>query len=99
MDPIIFQWNGSTVEAKPGDTVASAWSWAWAFKIQIDSTGTNVIDRMYAVIIAKPTEMASGTNKAPAAPSIRNAGMNTARMHSMASKIGTIVSAVPRRAA
>jgi glycine cleavage system T protein len=24
MDPILFHWNGSTVEAKPGDTVASA---------------------------------------------------------------------------
>ena len=24
MDPILFHWNGNTVEAQPGDTVASA---------------------------------------------------------------------------
>src|SRR5580658_7267084 len=67
--------------------------------IQIDSTGTKVIDKMNPVIIAKPTEMVSGTNRLRAAPSIKNDGKNTARMQRIDRKIGTMVSAVPTRTA
>src|SRR5271170_3804664 len=72
---------------------------AGAFKIQIDSTGTRVIDRTKAVIIAKPTEMASGTNRLPAAPSIMKDGRNTARIQRMDSRMGMMVSAVPSKTA
>ncbi len=49
--------------------------------------------------MAKPTASASGTNSAFAAPTMKNAGMNTARMHSIASSRGTVVSRVASRAA
>ena len=66
---------------------------------QTDSTGTNVLDRRYEAIIAKPTASASGTNSARAAPCMKNDGMNTARMQSIASSRGTAVSALPSRTA
>ena len=49
--------------------------------------------------MAKPTASDSGTNRPLAAPCMKNDGMNTARMLSMARKRGTAVSALPRRTA
>ena len=43
----------------------------------------------------KPTASDSGTNSSRAAPSMKNDGRNTARMHSIASRRGTAVSVVP----
>ena len=71
----------------------------WLRSSQTDSTGTNVLDRRYEAIIAKPTASDSGTNSARAAPCMKNDGMNTARMQSIASSRGTAVSALPRRTA
>src|SRR5579872_3473871 len=79
-------------ENRPG--VASS-AWWKCRRSQMDITGTNVIESMKAVNMAKPTAMASGTNKPREAPSIKNDGKNTARTHSMASRLGTTVSAVP----
>ena len=49
--------------------------------------------------MAKPTASASGTNSALAAPIMKKAGMKTARMQSMASRRGSVVSRVPSSAA
>jgi hypothetical protein len=49
--------------------------------------------------IEKPTASASGTKSACAEPSMKNAGMNTARMHNIASRRGSAVSRVPSSAA
>ena len=65
----------------------------------VESTGTNVLDRRYDAIIAKPTASDSGTNSAWAAPCMKNDGTNTARMQSMASSRGTAVSTLPWRTA
>jgi hypothetical protein len=53
-----------------------------------------VLDSRYDATIEKPTAKASGTNRLWAAPVLKKAGMNTARMHSIAIKRGTVVSAV-----
>jgi hypothetical protein len=45
--------------------------------------------------MAKPTASASGTKRLRAAPGITNAGMNTARTTSIASRRGTAVSLLP----
>ena len=58
-----------------------------------------MLDSKYEVIIAKLTASASGTNRLRAAPSMKNTGRNTARMHSIASSRGTAVSVLPRRTA
>ena len=47
----------------------------------------------------KPTASESGTNMALAAPTMKSAGMNTARMQSMASNRGPVVSVVASSAA
>ena len=57
-----------------------------------DSTGTSVLDSRYDVIMAKPTASDSGTNSDRTGSSMMKAGMNTDRMHSMASRRGTAVS-------
>ena len=62
---------------------------------QIESTGTNVLESRYDATIAKPTASDSGTKSACAAPCMKNDGMNTARMQSIASSRGTAVSMVP----
>ncbi len=49
--------------------------------------------------MAKPTASDSGTNRPLADPCMKNDGMNTARILSMASSRGTAVSALPRRTA
>ena len=61
----------------------------------MENTGMKVVDKRNAAIMAKPTARAKGTNRPRAAPSIRNEGKNTARMHNMARRMGTIVSDVP----
>ena len=58
-----------------------------------------MLESRYEAIIAKPTARASGTNRAFAAPSMKNAGMKTLRMQSIASRRGQPVSAVPSSAA
>ena len=58
-----------------------------------------MLDSRYDVTMAKPTDSDRGTNRARAAPSMKNDGMKTARMQSMASKRGTAVSWLPRRTA
>ena len=49
--------------------------------------------------MANPTESAIGTNMARVAPVMKNDGVKTARMQSMASRRGTAVSALPSRTA
>ena len=66
---------------------------------QTERTGTNVLESRYEAIIAKPTASDSGTNSAWAAPCMKNDGMNTARMQSIASSRGTAVSMLPCRTA
>src|SRR3979411_55622 len=66
---------------------------------QVDITGTNVLERMYEVTIEKPTASDSGTNNAWAAPCMKNEGMKTASTHSIASRRGTAVWALPARTA
>ena len=58
-----------------------------------------MLDRRYEATIAKPTASDSGTNSACAAPCMKNDGMNTARMQSIASSRGTAVCWLPRRTA
>ena len=67
--------------------------------IQTDSTGTKVLESRYDATIEKPTASASGTNRLCAAPVMKKAGMNTARMQSMARNRGSVVSAVASLAA
>jgi hypothetical protein len=59
--------------------------------------GTSVLERKYEAIIEKPTASDSGRNIALAAPTMNNAGVNIARMHSIASKRGPMVSVVAAR--
>jgi hypothetical protein len=65
---------------------------------QIETTGTKVLESRYDATIENPTARDSGTNRLRAAPVMKNAGMNTARMHSIARKRGTVVSDVASRA-
>ena len=65
----------------------------------MERTGTNVLESRYEATIAKPTASESGTNSAWAAPCMKNDGMNTARMQSIASSRGTAVSMFPCRTA
>ncbi len=67
--------------------------------IQIDKMGTKVLESRYDPTIEKPTAKASGTNRLCAAPVMKNAGMKTARMHSIATSRGSVVSAVASLAA
>jgi len=67
--------------------------------IQTASTGTKVLDSRYDPTIEKPTARASGTKRLCAAPVMKKAGMNTARMHSIATNRGNVVSAVASLAA
>ena len=67
--------------------------------IQTASTGTKVLESRYDPTIEKPTAKASGTNRLCAAPVMKKAGMNTARMQSMATNRGNVVSAVASLAA
>ena len=67
--------------------------------IQIDKTGTKVLESRYDATIEKPTANASGTNRLCAAPVMKKAGMNTARMQSIATNRGSVVSAVASLAA
>jgi hypothetical protein len=53
---------------------------------QTDTMGTKVLESRYDATIEKPTAKASGTNRLWAAPVMKKAGMNTARMHSIAMK-------------
>src|SRR6201988_172357 len=67
--------------------------------IQTDNIGTKVLESRYAPTIEKPTAKANGTNRLYAAPVMKKAGMNTARMHSIARNRGKVVSAVALLAA
>jgi len=60
--------------------------------IQTDNTGTKVLESRYDPTIEKPTAKASGTNRLCAAPVMKKAGMNTARMQSIATNRGSVVS-------
>ena len=55
-----------------------------------------VLDSRYDVIMAKPTASDSGTNSERTGSAMMNAGMNTDRMHTIASRRGTAVSLLPR---
>ena len=59
--------------------------------IQVETTGTNVLERKYDVIIANPTASDNGTNRAWAAPCMKNDGMKTASTQSIARSRGTAV--------
>ena len=61
--------------------------------------GTNVLESRYAAIIANPTARVSGMNSDRSGSAMMNAGTNTDRMHSRASKIGTAVAMLPRSTA
>ena len=56
--------------------------------------GTSVELSRYDAIIAKATAIASGAKSARAAPTMKNAGVNTASTQSIASRRGTAVSVV-----
>ena len=74
-----------------GPPVSSALACVFVFadrNIQIASTGTSVLESRYDATIANPTASDSGTNKLRAAPCMKNDGMKTARMHSIASRSG-----------
>ena len=58
-----------------------------------------MVDKRYEATIEKPTAKDSGRNIARAAPDINSVGTNIARMHSMASNRGTVVSIVASREA
>ena len=58
-----------------------------------------MLDSRYEETIAKPTASESGTNRAWAAPCMKNDGMKTARMQSIARSRGTAVSRFPWRTA
>jgi hypothetical protein len=66
---------------------------------QTERTGTSVLESRYDAIIEKPTARAMGTKRALAAPTMKKAGMKTARIHNIASRRGRAVSRVPSRAA
>jgi glucose-6-phosphate isomerase len=61
--------------------------------------GTKVLESRYDATIENPTAMASGTNRLCVAPVMKKAGMNTARMQSIATNRGSVVSAVASLAA
>src|SRR5437867_1764917 len=82
-------------EKKPG---LAACSFGF-FSSHTDMTGTKVLDRKYDAIMEKPTASDRGTNKARVAPLMKNAGMKTARMQSIANSRGSAVSAVASYAA
>ncbi len=89
-----WDWNRSNSERR------RAFPSSWRCRSsQVESTGTNVLDKRYEETIAKPTASESGTKSACAAPCMKNEGRKTARMHSMASRRGTAVSMLPRRTA
>ena len=67
--------------------------------IQIKNTGTSVVNSTSDAIIAKPTASASGMKRSARGACMKNAAINTARMHSIAMKFGTTVSVVPSNAA
>src|SRR6201987_5456947 len=67
--------------------------------IQTDTTGTKVLESRYDPTIEKPTAKASGANRLWAAPVMKKAGMNTARMHNIARNRGKVVSTVASLAA
>ncbi len=76
-----------------------SWCLLGSCSIQTDSTGTKVLESRYDPTIEKPTAKASGTNRLCAAPVMKKAGINTARMQSMATNRGNVVSAVATLAA
>ena len=65
----------------------------------MERTGTSVLESRYDAIIASPTDTASGTKRFRAAPCMKRVGRNTARIDSIASSRGVIVSIVALRAA
>src|SRR5580658_10184714 len=71
----------------------------WCLSSQTDRTGTNVLDKRYDEIMAKPTASDSGRNSDRTGSFMMNAGMNTDRMHNSASRRGTAVMWLPRRTA
>src|SRR3954463_5089840 len=81
------------------DVTCGLWVVVRLRRIQTDNTGTNVLESRYDPTIEKPTAKASGTNRLCAAPVMKKAGMNTARMQSMATNRGSVVSAVASLAA
>src|SRR5258705_11836636 len=81
------------------DVSCGLWSVPGLRSIQTDSTGTKVLESRYDATIEKPTARASGANRLCAAPVMKKAGMNTARIQSMATNRGSVVSAVASLAA
>ena len=67
---------------KPRKKLPSPRAWP-CFMIQVDSTGTSVLDNKYEESIAKPTARDNGTNNCRPTPVIRKAGANTAKTHSI----------------
>ena len=62
--------------------------------IQTDRTGTKVLERRYDATIEKPTAKRQRHEQRVRRARHEEGGMNTARMQSMASNRGTVVSAV-----
>ena len=64
---------------------------------QMLKMGTSVLESKYDAIIAKPTASESGKNNAFAAPVMKKLGTKTARMQSMESERGPMVSSEASR--
>src|SRR5260370_40622140 len=87
--------NRSYLPRNRSKNVSFGWPCVLAMRsTQIDKMGTKVLESRYDATIEKPTAKASGTNRLWAAPVMKKAGMNTARMHSIAMNRGSVVSAV-----
>src|SRR5579885_875663 len=59
--------------------------------IQVDSTGTSVLESTYDETMAKPTASESGTNNWRPTPTMKNDGTNTESTHSIESRRGIAV--------
>src|SRR6266481_8507342 len=92
--------NRSYLARNRSKNVSRGWPCALAMRsTQTDKMGTNVLESRYDATIEKPTAKANGTNRLWAAPVMKKAGMNTARMQSIAMNRGSVVSAVASLAA
>ena len=59
--------------------------------IQVEITGTRVLEMKYDASIAKPTASDSGTKSCRPTPVMKSAGRNTARTHNMESRRAVVV--------
>src|SRR5260370_39512386 len=83
--------NRSYLPRNRSKNVSCGWPCVLAMRsTQIDKMGTKVLESKYDASIEKPTAKASGTNRLCAAPVMKKAGVNTARVHSIAMNRGIV---------